>query len=312
MASGYYFTNIEWVEGVASYLQWNISFHAESDVYLTVSCPSGDIMGNGTSYTKTVSIETDYDLTENIMDMISVNNAEGRRYSFKLVPVNDESIVVIATRTAFTDDTAPALSLYSNKDDGVGVTIGEKATKAGFNVNMDSVFNSPVTVADKLTVSKNGIAVTGASTFSSNVTASGIVKGTYFTASSASGTSSFYKTSVSRAFTQTGASYSSSFAGALTCSKSLSVTGDLSLTGVNASHTIAGTVECKKDVTCDKDLEVTGDLTIGGTAWLDLVYPVGSIYLNGNEIDPADYFGGTWVSMGESDAIYGYVYLRTA
>jgi hypothetical protein len=306
MTSGYYFTNIEWVEGVASYLQWNISFHAESDVYLTVSCPSGDIMGNGTSYTKTVSIETDYDLTENIMDMISVNNAEGRRYSFKLVPVNDESIVVIATRTAFTDDTAPALSLYSNKDDGVGVTIGEKATKAGFNVNMDSVFNSPVTVADKLTVSKNGIAVTGASTFSTTVTGSGQIKATYFTASSTSTASSFYGMTVARGFSQSGSSYSVQFAGATTCKKTLSVTQGITQSGSGYSSSFAG------DVTCKKGLEVTGDLTIGGTAWLDLVYPVGSIYLNGNEIDPADYFGGTWVSMGESDAIYGYVYLRTA
>ncbi len=39
------------------------------------------------------------------------------------------------------------------------------------------------------------------------------------------------------------------------------------------------------------------DTHIGDKSWLDLVYPVGSIYLAYNHTNPADLFGGTWVRI---------------
>ena len=41
-------------------------------------------------------------------------------------------------------------------------------------------------------------------------------------------------------------------------------------------------------------LQVEGTLTVGGKALLDMVYPVGSIYLAYNHTSPATLFGGSW------------------
>lgn len=45
------------------------------------------------------------------------------------------------------------------------------------------------------------------------------------------------------------------------------------------------------------NLRVDGGLTIGGKALLDMVYPVGSIYMSVNNVSPATFFGGTWVTV---------------
>ncbi|MDO4810532.1 MAG: DUF859 family phage minor structural protein [Eubacteriales bacterium] len=45
---------------------------------------------------------------------------------------------------------------------------------------------------------------------------------------------------------------------------------------------------------CAWDMEVDGDLTVGGKTLLDLVYPVGAVYLSVNATDPSTLFGGTW------------------
>lgn len=45
------------------------------------------------------------------------------------------------------------------------------------------------------------------------------------------------------------------------------------------------------------DYTLSGDLEIGGKTFVDLVYPVGSIYMSVNSNSPATLFGGTWVRL---------------
>ena len=44
----------------------------------------------------------------------------------------------------------------------------------------------------------------------------------------------------------------------------------------------------------DWELKIGGKLTVGGKTLVDLIYPVGSIYMSVNETDPEVLFGGTW------------------
>lgn len=59
----------------------------------------------------------------------------------------------------------------------------------------------------------------------------------------------------------------------------------------------------------EKDFNINGDLTIKGTNIIDLIYPVGSIYMSVNYFDPATIFGGKWERLMDkfllgSGAIY--------
>lgn len=51
---------------------------------------------------------------------------------------------------------------------------------------------------------------------------------------------------------------------------------------------------CGWDATFDKDVAILGGLTIGGKTLVDILYPVGSIYLTATGAHPALLFGGTW------------------
>ena len=46
-----------------------------------------------------------------------------------------------------------------------------------------------------------------------------------------------------------------------------------------------------------KDVQVDGSLQVGGKSLLDMVYPVGSIYLSVSGTDPQTLFGGTWARL---------------
>lgn len=59
----------------------------------------------------------------------------------------------------------------------------------------------------------------------------------------------------------------------------------------------------------EKDFNINGDLTIKGTNLIDLIYPIGSIYMSVNYFDPATIFGGKWERLMDrfllgSGAIY--------
>ena len=48
----------------------------------------------------------------------------------------------------------------------------------------------------------------------------------------------------------------------------------------------------------EDSFNVLGDLTINNTSIIDLIYPVGSIYMSTNDVNPSTYLGGTWEAWG--------------
>ena len=50
-------------------------------------------------------------------------------------------------------------------------------------------------------------------------------------------------------------------------------------------------------LTCTSDFAISGVLSVGGKSFVDLIYPVGSIYISVNSTNPADLFGGTWEQL---------------
>ena len=66
---------------------------------------------------------------------------------------------------------------------------------------------------------------------------------------------------------------------------------------------IALPVEIKRDTSITGDVSITGDTTftgdisINGSSLLDLIYPVGSIYMSVNNVSPATFLGGTWDAL---------------
>lgn len=66
-------------------------------------------------------------------------------------------------------------------------------------------------------------------------------------------------------------------------------------TNANMDGLSFGKEEVKDNTLCVAwDMEVDGDLSVGGKTLLDLVYPVGAVYLSVNATDPSTLFGGTW------------------
>lgn len=52
-----------------------------------------------------------------------------------------------------------------------------------------------------------------------------------------------------------------------------------------------------EDATITGDLEVVGSFNINGKQLIDLIYPVGSIYMSVNNVSPQTFLGGTWVAL---------------
>lgn len=55
-----------------------------------------------------------------------------------------------------------------------------------------------------------------------------------------------------------------------------------------------GTTAKAPGFTCAMDANFTGGLQLGGKALVDVIYPVGSIYMSANNVSPAAFLGGTW------------------
>ena len=59
-----------------------------------------------------------------------------------------------------------------------------------------------------------------------------------------------------------------------------------------------GKVSTRNAFEVNMDTRFTGDITINEKSFLDLIYPVGSIYMSVNSTDPGSLFGGTWTNWG--------------
>lgn len=58
-----------------------------------------------------------------------------------------------------------------------------------------------------------------------------------------------------------------------------------------------GKVATRKGFDCAMDAYFTGKVTVGTRLLIDLIYPVGSIYMSVNNVSPQTFFGGTWVPI---------------
>ena len=58
-----------------------------------------------------------------------------------------------------------------------------------------------------------------------------------------------------------------------------------------------GKVATRNGFDCAMDAFFTGEVTVGGKTLLNLIYPVGSIYMSTNNVSPQVFFGGTWVQI---------------
>lgn len=59
-----------------------------------------------------------------------------------------------------------------------------------------------------------------------------------------------------------------------------------------------GKVSTRNAFEVNMDTRFTGDITINEKSFLDLIYPIGAIYMSVDSTDPGELFGGTWTSWG--------------
>jgi hypothetical protein len=55
-----------------------------------------------------------------------------------------------------------------------------------------------------------------------------------------------------------------------------------------------GKVATRDGFDCAMDAYFTGKVTVGSKLLVDLIYPVGSVYMSTNNVSPQTFFGGTW------------------
>ena len=55
-----------------------------------------------------------------------------------------------------------------------------------------------------------------------------------------------------------------------------------------------GKIATRDGFDCAMDAYFTGNVTVGSRLLVDLIYPVGSIYMSTNNVSPQTFFGGTW------------------
>lgn len=64
--------------------------------------------------------------------------------------------------------------------------------------------------------------------------------------------------------------------------------------GKKAGQGTGGLFECQWDAKFNGNVRINGDLTFANSGLIDMIYPVGSIYMSVNSTSPATLFGGTW------------------
>ena len=61
-----------------------------------------------------------------------------------------------------------------------------------------------------------------------------------------------------------------------------------------------GKVGTREGFDCAMPAYFSGGVEVGGKSLLNLIYPVGSIYMSVNNVSPATFFGGTWVQIKDT------------
>lgn len=76
--------------------------------------------------------------------------------------------------------------------------------------------------------------------------------------------------------------------------------------GTNEVEFVKGTVSVNNgQLDINNDDDEHGKVYMNGTYWLDIVYPVGSIYTSVNSTNPTNLFGGTWEQIAQGRTLIG-------
>ena len=78
-------------------------------------------------------------------------------------------------------------------------------------------------------------------------------------------------------------------------------TTDTSAMSINTT----GGIQANGNAVIGGNTSITGSLSVGGKTLLDLVYPVGSIYISVNSTNPGTLFGGTWTAFATGKTLVG-------
>ena len=82
------------------------------------------------------------------------------------------------------------------------------------------------------------------------------------------------------------------------------VGGELTVSG---NATVSSNLTVGEELTVSGNATVSSNLTVGGTSLVDLIYPLGAIYITTSAVSPSSIWAGTtWVAYGEGRTLIGH------
>jgi len=82
------------------------------------------------------------------------------------------------------------------------------------------------------------------------------------------------------------------------------VGGELTVSG---NATVSSNLTVGEELTVSGNATVSSNLTVGGTSLVDLIYPLGAIYITTSAVSPSSIWAGTtWVAYGEGRTMIGH------
>ena len=82
------------------------------------------------------------------------------------------------------------------------------------------------------------------------------------------------------------------------------VGGELTVSG---NATVSSNLTVGEELTVSGNTTVSSNLTVGGTSLVDLIYPLGAIYITTSAVSPSSIWAGTtWVAYGEGRTLIGH------
>jgi hypothetical protein len=86
-----------------------------------------------------------------------------------------------------------------------------------------------------------------------------------------------------------------------------STTHTLELSNATTGLVTTANVVVGKDLQVAGNATVSSNLTVGGTSLVDLIYPLGAIYITTSAVSPSSIWAGTtWVAYGEGRTLIGH------
>ena len=90
----------------------------------------------------------------------------------------------------------------------------------------------------------------------------------------------------------------------LATTANVDVGGELTVSG---NATVSSNLTVGEELTVSGNATVSSNLTVGGTSLVDLIYPLGAIYITTSAVSPSSIWAGTtWVAYGEGRTMIGH------